>query len=100
MTSDSLDRDTAQRLGSLLQTYRADLGISQEKVALEAGISRQHYQQMEYGYSDRASRSPSNPKLRSLMRIVAILQIPREEVLDAIWPQEAPLPHDAVDVDS
>ncbi|WP_165168542.1 helix-turn-helix transcriptional regulator [Rothia uropygialis] len=89
MTSDSLDRQTALRLGSLLQSHRADLGITQEKVALEAGISRQHYQQMEYGFSDRATRSPSNPKLRSLMKVVAILEIPREEVLKALWPDDA-----------
>ena len=88
MTSDSLDRQTAQRLGSLLQSHRADLGITQEKVALAAGISRQHYQQMENGYSDRATRNPSNPKLRSLMSVVAILEIPREEVLKALWPDE------------
>ncbi|RUQ21139.1 XRE family transcriptional regulator [Kocuria sp. HSID16901] len=101
MTSDSLDRETAQRLGSLLQSYRADLGFSQEKVAIAAGISRQHYQQMEYGYSDRATRSPSNPKLRSLMRIVAILNIPREEVLDAIWPEDSAHRHAApVNADS
>ena len=88
MTSDSLDRQTAQRLGSLLQSHRADLGITQEKVALAADLSRQHYQQMEYGYSDRATRNPSNPKLRSLMSVVAILEIPREEVLKALWPDE------------
>lgn len=89
MTSDSLDRQTAQRLGILLQSHRVDLGITQEKVALAAGISRQHYQQMEYGYSDRATRSPSNPKLRSLLRIVAILDIPPEEVVEALWPTTA-----------
>lgn len=76
-----LERDLAVKLGHRLQRLRVEVGLSQERVAQLAGISRNHYQLMERGLSDRKKNTPSNPTLTTLIDIAAALDIPLDELL-------------------
>lgn len=76
-----LDRDLAVQLGHRIQRLRMDAGLSQERVAHLAGISRNHYQLLERGLSDRAKNTPSNPTLTTIIDVAAALEKPLDEVL-------------------
>ncbi|QRV01422.1 helix-turn-helix transcriptional regulator [Arcanobacterium phocisimile] len=68
-------------LGKTLAKRRKELGMTQEEVAYKAQINREHYQQMEYGRSDRKRNSPLNPKLSTLLKLADALEIPVEVLL-------------------
>lgn len=68
-------------LGHRLQRLRTDAGLSQERVAQLAGISRNHYQLLERGLSDRKKDTPSNPTLTTLLDVSAALDSPLTEIL-------------------
>lgn len=84
---DALDPAAAQALGLLLQRHRADLQWTQEQVAVEAGISRQHYQLLERGLSNRYSETPANPRLSTLLSLMEVLRIDREELFAVLGPR-------------
>jgi transcriptional regulator with XRE-family HTH domain len=63
---------TAQRLGALLVERRHAAGLSQEQVAVVAGISRNHLQLLEAGLSNR-SGAPANPRLSTLIALAEAL---------------------------
>ncbi|USR78684.1 helix-turn-helix domain-containing protein [Arcanobacterium pinnipediorum] len=82
-------------LGKTLVARRKELGMTQEEVAHKAQINREHYQQMEYGRSDRKRNSPLNPKLGTLIRLANALRMPVEELLrDAIAAYEEAKKHE------
>ncbi|MFF4645013.1 helix-turn-helix domain-containing protein [Streptomyces sp. NPDC001389] len=56
----------AERLGRRIAGRRSDLGLSQEKVFLQAGISRNTYQRIEMGRAD--------VRYSQLLRIAAVLR--------------------------
>lgn len=60
-----------QAFGVTLRHYRAKKGISQERLAHEAGIDRTHMNVLEAGHS--------NPSLNTVRRICAALDISIEE---------------------
>lgn len=62
----SLSRDEALLLGRRLAELRKAKGLTQEALAHQVGISRNHLQLLELGLSDRAKRTPSNPQLSTL----------------------------------
>ena len=76
-----LERELALMLGHRLQRLRTDAGLSQERVAQLAGISRNHYQLLERGLSDRKKDTPSNPTLTTLLDVSAALDSPLTEIL-------------------
>lgn len=51
----------------MIQARREELGLSQEKAAQQARISRNYFQALEKGMSDPARRSPANPTLTVLI---------------------------------
>ena len=59
--------------GDDLRRRREALDLTQEALALRAGVSRVHIQQLESGWSDRRKRSPANPKLGTLLALAAEL---------------------------
>jgi transcriptional regulator with XRE-family HTH domain len=85
-----VERRLAVRLGRRLQDLRLARGMTQEEVAHAAGISRNHYQLMERGLSDRAKDKPANPRLSSLRGIAGVLGLP-VPVLVAMLLEEEPL---------
>jgi len=72
-TESPLERELALAFGVQLSTLRHAAGLTQEKVAERAGMSRNHYQLLESGLSDRARKSPANPRLSTLLDIAAAL---------------------------
>ncbi len=76
----------ARALASRLRRLREEAGLTQEQVAHGAGISRNHYQLLERGLSDRLHGSPSNPRLSTLISLSAVLQTTVPELLVDIFP--------------
>lgn len=73
----------AQQLGIVISQLRASAGLSQEQVALRSGINRNHYRLIEHGFSDEKKRTPSNPRLFTLVAIARALGTTPEELLSA-----------------
>lgn len=74
----------AKELGLRLQKARQDAGLSQEKVAHAAGISTFTYRKLEHGLSNPGS--PANPRLRTLVALATILQVPALRILGEDYP--------------
>jgi len=79
------DTDHAQRhrvvassLGKLMRARRAALGLSQEDVAREAGLSTYAYSCMERGLTPGGR--DANPTIRTLLRVFAALDIEPPEL--------------------
>lgn len=72
-----MGRDTfenaARRVGAAIRARRLQLGLVQEAVAFEAGLSTRHYQLLETGLA--------NPTLRTLHGISCVLDIAVEQLL-------------------
>lgn len=79
-----LEAELARRLGRRLEDRRKDLGLSQEKAAHLAGLSRNHYQLLESGLSDRAKNTPANPRLSTLLHLSRVLGCSVTELLDGM----------------
>ena len=62
--------------GRILRERRMELGMTQEEVALELGISLQQYQRYEYG-----ERKISNCPMRIGLRICALLELEPFEIV-------------------
>ena len=58
------------RVGQLLRDRRLELGMTQEDVALELGMSIHQYQRFEYGETKL-----SNSRMKIGLRICAILEL-------------------------
>lgn len=79
------DWDTFTReLGTRIQRLRVDRGLSQERLAYAAGITRFTYQKLEKGESTPGS--PANPTLKTLMALAQQLGVGLDELLPAPWP--------------
>ncbi|ACZ29816.1 transcriptional regulator, XRE family [Xylanimonas cellulosilytica DSM 15894] len=68
-----IDRDTALAFAMRLRDLREAAELTQERAAERARMSRNHYQLLEAGYSDRTKRSPVNPRLSTLLDLAAAL---------------------------
>lgn len=86
--------DQARAFGERLRAARADMGWSQEKVALSAGISLQHLSLLERGLSDRAKGSPANPRLGVLLNLAKTLGTDLDELLGPLHDSTDPHGHD------
>ncbi|MBE6483549.1 MAG: helix-turn-helix transcriptional regulator [Actinomycetaceae bacterium] len=82
--SSPLERHFAAILAEALRRRRRELGLSQEEVALRAGIDRGHYQLMEAARSDRHSNKAANPRFFTLLRLAEALEIPVDELLGPV----------------
>lgn len=58
--------------------------MTQEAVAHGAGISRNHYQLLEQGLSDRAKGTPANPALTTLIDIAKAMGLGLPDLLAGI----------------
>ena len=82
-----LAEDQARALGLRLQALRHRVGRTQERVAADAGLSRNHYQLLERGLSDRAHGTPANPRLSTLISLSVALDTSVAELLaDIVYP--------------
>ncbi|MDP9799955.1 transcriptional regulator with XRE-family HTH domain [Arcanobacterium wilhelmae] len=67
------DRILASTLAKTIARRRKELGLTQEEVALQAGLDRRTYQDLEYARSDHKSNKPANPRLTTLIRLTRVL---------------------------
>ncbi|WP_137723897.1 helix-turn-helix domain-containing protein [Prescottella subtropica] len=73
MSDSVVEKQLAAILGRRLQQLRVAKGLSQDAVANEAGISRQHYQLLESGWGKREGKTPANPRLSTLIALSRVL---------------------------
>lgn len=72
-TESPLEAQLALALANRLRDLRTAAGLTQEKAAERAGLSRNHYQLLESGLSDRAKRTPANPRLSTILDLAKAL---------------------------
>ena len=66
----------SDREGQIIRERRIELGLTQEQVAIEVGMSLQQYQRYEYG-----ERKFSNCAMRIGLKICALMELDPFEVL-------------------
>lgn len=81
----TLEERTARALGDRLRGLRDASRLSQEEVALRAGLSRNHYQLLEAGWSNRVGQVPANPRLATLVALSEVLQVRVEDLVADIF---------------
>ncbi|MGV9219904.1 helix-turn-helix transcriptional regulator [Arcanobacterium canis] len=77
------DRILASTPAKTLFKRRKELGLTQEEVALQAGIDRRTYQDLEYARSDHKENKPSNPRLTTLLRLSRVLDCDIQHLIGA-----------------
>ena len=82
--SSPLEKKLARLFADTLRERRRELGLSQEQVALLAGIDRNHYQLMESARSDRKSNKAANPQMFTLLKLATALEMPVEDLLEGV----------------
>lgn len=79
-----LESVLAAALGERLRQLRLEHDMSQEKLALAAGINRNHYQTIESG--ERVPGTPSNPTVSTLYAIAGVYGISLADLLGDLFP--------------
>lgn len=79
----------ARALGLHFQRLRAAAGLSQEEVAHRAGMSRNYYQLLEQGLSNRERASPANPTVVMLLALADAFGV---DVADVVLPRDRARP--------
>lgn len=74
--------DYAKTVGMNLRRLRVARGLSQERVAFDAGLSKIQYQRIENGGFKHDP--PSNPTARTLLALAQILEV--DDLLPKPWP--------------
>ena len=74
----------ALALARRLRDQREAVGLTQEKAAERAGLSRNHYQLLESGLSDRAKKAPANPRLSTLLDLAHALDCKVSDLVDGL----------------
>lgn len=67
-----LEQGLADALAQRLRELRRTSGMTQEQVANVAQVNRNHYQLLESALSDRAKRTPANPRLSTLVALAEV----------------------------
>ena len=80
-----VERELARALGRRLSDLRESRGLTQEVVAEAAGMSRNHYQLLENGLSNRRAKRPANPRLSTLVALSDVLGVSVPELVTAIF---------------
>ena len=81
--SETWTPEQAHRLGQAVRRLRAAAGLTQEKLAYAAGLTKNQVQLIESGRSSgrRDAEGPSNPRLSTLAGLAAALGISVSELL-------------------
>lgn len=79
-----IERELGDALGRRLLGLRESRGLTQEALAEAAGLSRNHYQLLENGISNRQSKRPANPTLSTLVALSNALGMSPAELVEAI----------------
>lgn len=78
-----MTQEEAQRLGAALRKLRQDQGLSQERLAFTAGLTKNQLQLIEAGKGSgrRDSTGPSNPRLSTLVGLADVLGMKASDLL-------------------
>ena len=76
--------DYARQIGVRLHQLRVERGLSQERLAVAAGISACTYRKLEKGESNPGTAA--NPRLRTLVALAEVLEVPVVELLPSKSP--------------
>jgi len=76
-----LEKALADALAQRLRELRATSELTQEQVALRAGISRNQYQLYESALSDRDKGTPANPTMTTLVELAHALGCTVEDIV-------------------
>lgn len=68
--------DLAVAFGRVLRRYRLSTGLSQEKLALEAGLQRNYISLLELGQNQ--------PTITTLFKLAVVLSIEPEQIVEAV----------------
>ena len=68
--------DLAVAFGRVLRQYRLSAGLSQEKLALEAGLQRNYISLLELGQNQ--------PTITTLFKLAVVLAIEPEQIVEAV----------------
>lgn len=68
--------DLAVAFGRVLRRYRLSAGLSQEKLALEAGLQRNYISLLELGQNQ--------PTITTLFKLAVVLDIKPEQIVEAV----------------
>lgn len=79
-----IETQLALALARRLRDQREAVGLTQEKAAERAGLSRNHYQLLESGLSDRAKKAPANPPLTTLVDLAHALDCRISDLVDGL----------------
>lgn len=79
-----LESALAAALGERLRQLRLEHDMSQEALALAAGLNRNHYQTIESG--ERIKGTPSNPTVSTLYAIAGVYGISLTDLLGDLFP--------------
>ncbi len=79
-----IETQLALALARRLRDQREAVGLTQEKAAERAGLSRNHYQLLESGLSDRAKKAPANPRLSTLLDLAHALDCKVSDLVDGL----------------
>ena len=76
---------SARQLGATLRRLREERGLSQERLAYRAGITKNQVQLIEAGRSSgrKDAEGPSNPRMATLVGIAEALELRPSELLAA-----------------
>lgn len=85
MSESAVEKELVAILGRHLSELREAKGLTQEEVALAAGISRQAYQLLEAGLRARKPRTPANPRLSTLVSVSQVLGTPLPVLLGEVF---------------
>ncbi|MCB0928962.1 MAG: helix-turn-helix transcriptional regulator [Mycolicibacterium insubricum] len=77
--------ELAQALGRRLLELREARGLTQETVAEASGMSRNHYQLLESGLSNRKTRRPANPRLSTLVALSEVLGVSVPDLVGPVF---------------
>ncbi|MFC5370182.1 helix-turn-helix domain-containing protein [Arcanobacterium bovis] len=80
--SSAAERVLASALAKTIRSRRTALGMTQEQVAAEADIDKNHYQLMESARSNRKNNSALNPRLHTLIRLSRVLECTVSDLID------------------
>ncbi|WP_228760025.1 helix-turn-helix transcriptional regulator [Pseudactinotalea sp. HY158] len=98
MPSESpVEAQLALMLALRLRHQREAVGLTQETAAERARISRNHYQLLESGYSDRAKGTPANPRLSTLFDLAHALDCTVVDLISGLAQPAVIEAHTAVD---
>ncbi len=82
--SSPVEKQLAVLFAQTIRRRRLELGLTQEEVAIRAGIERSHYQLMESARSYRKTNKAVNPRLYTIVRLADALEVPVDDLVKTV----------------